>query len=155
MVFGRIRKRWHFLLKPQYKPGNRKGAFEDALSEYLILLIVMSVLTGAAVFAANTLKSLYYGIFFDAGINYWNMLNYSFGLASGAVFFCFFAGTFLVFLASIALRPLVRAKYVQLLEMMFMALSPVLLFAWVPGLWPALLLWSGVIFVGILKQGGK
>ena len=144
-----IKDRWSFLGNPEkgYKKLT-KGTFERALGEYLSLLLIAGLLSGIVTIAYAAIRALYYDVLYRVEIDYWNMLNYAVGNANGILFFYFFAGTFLLFILSMILRSFIsRLKYVKLLELMFLSMSPYLLFGWIPILQPTLFVWSLVLLL--------
>lgn len=129
-----------------------KRKFEDILSDYLILLVVLSITAGLVSFIFYLVKAFYLDIFLTVDVNYMRMLNYSLGRTTSLMFFYMFAGTFLVFIISLMLRLFVHVKYVQLFSIMFYSLTPFLLFAWIPILGYSLFIWTVFLFFVGLKH---
>ncbi|RME30757.1 hypothetical protein D6789_04660, partial [Candidatus Woesearchaeota archaeon] len=64
-----------------------------------------------------------------------------------------FLGTFGLFLVSIPIAPFLRAKYTRVLSVLFLALTPLLLFGWLYMFAPALGIWSVILlFIGTRVQ---
>ena len=87
------------------------------------------------------------------------MFNYSLGITTALIFFYLFAGTFILFIVSLITGAFVRSvKYVDLLKIFFYALSPLLLFGWIPFLPQAHIIWSLFLFVigvKVMKKHAK
>ena len=138
------KERYQFLKNPIMK----QQSFETSLRDYLYLLIVVSIIAGTLYFLISIGRAAYYDIFLDATVQYLRLLNYAAGAMMAILFFYFFAGTFLLFILSMFLLPIYKkAKYTKLLTVIFLALSPVLLFGWIPILLPGLFVWSIVLFI--------
>ncbi len=146
-----IKTRWNLLFDP--KAGYRElldVTFEQSLIEYLLLVLFLGVLSAVFIFFSNIIKAVYIGILYKADIQFMNMLNYTLGQASGTIFFYFFAGTFILFAISLVVDGFFRdIKYIRLLQIFFIALTPFLLFGWIPFLSYTLLIWS----IFLLVQG--
>ncbi|MBW2992582.1 YIP1 family protein [Candidatus Woesearchaeota archaeon] len=152
-----IRKRIELLKNPEkgFKEL-RNLTLERAVSEYLKLLILVGVLAALYVFVSNIAKTFYLDLFQGLEIKYWFMLNYLMGKTVSAIFFYFFAGTFIMFFVSVILNPFFRnIKYPYLLKIVFYSLTPLLLFGWIIFLVPSLFVWSIFLFViGVRSSKG-
>lgn len=127
--------------------------FEEDLTDYLWLLIMVGVLAGIAILALWLGRALFYDLIREVNVHYVRALNYALGGMTATTFFYLFAGTFLLFFLSLLLRPFTgSAKYTQELQGLFYALSPILLFGWVLPAIPGLLLWSVVLYAFGLKR---
>ncbi len=130
-----------------------KKQFEIVLDIYLRLLVKLSILTGIVILLIDIIRYAYYTIFDIANVNFWRMINYSFGTATGMAFFYIFAGTFGFFFLSLILKIFVRKiKYLDLFRLMFYSIMPFLLFGWLPLPIAALLIWCIFLFVKGLKS---
>src|SRR3989338_716713 len=136
--------------KEQFTELNRKS-LEDVAAFYMKLLLASAIFTGIFSFIALLVKASYFDLFLNVDVNYANMLNYAAGRSSSYVFFIIFAGTFLLFAASILIRPFTKIKYAELVKILLYAMAPALLFAWVP-VNPALLfVWALVLLIAGIK----
>ena len=73
-----IKERFRLLVNPErgFKDlGEHK--FESSVSDYLKLLGLLALLVGIYNLSFSVLKSLYFDIFQNLGVNYWFMLNYA------------------------------------------------------------------------------
>jgi len=123
-------------------------SFEEVLTRYLTLLVLMGMLSGITRFVISVAKSAYMDMIYNINIQYLRMINYTVGMSTSLVFFYLFSGTFILFLISVLLFAVVRRiKYTRLLMIIFYSASPLLLFGWIPIFIPALILWSCVLFL--------
>ena len=156
-----FKQKFQLLLDP--KKGleeESKKTFEKALNEYLLHLVLLGVGVGVFIFLFNLAKSVYYDII-GASINYLYMLNFLLGNVTSVVFFYYFSGIFLLFGLSLVLSPFLKnMKLTKVLHLLFVALTPVLLFGFIPVLVPALFVWAVVLFIAgkpyfVKKKHGK
>ena len=127
------------------------STLEYVVSYYMTLLVASSIASGLANFIFSLLKSAYLSIFLNANVNYWTLINYLLGVSVLLVFLYIFTGTFILFLISIALKPFFyKIRYVNLLKILLLSLTPFLLFVWIPFSPYPLIIWSSFLFaVGI------
>lgn len=127
--------------------------FESVLSDYLIMLVSVSILTGIVSFLFYLGKSLYLDIFLTIDVQYVRMINYSLGRSTSLMFFYLFAGTFFVFFLSLILSLFFRKiKLIKLLSLIFYASAPFLIFSWVPVFALPLSIWSIFLFIQGVKS---
>jgi len=154
MALTRTIRQWSVILSDPVAAFSslKKRTFEETLSEYLILLICTSMLAGITYFLMSIGRAAYYQLALHADVQYWRLANYAFGGTTATLFFYFFAGTFLLFIASMLLAPLGKSiKYTRRLAVLFYALTPILMFGWVTALVPALIIWSTVLYITGIK----
>jgi len=148
-----LKKRWNFLFNP--KDGFKeflKLSFEESLYEYLLLILFVGLLSAIFIFILNISKAIYINFIYNVDIHFLNMINYTLGKASGIIFFYFFAGTFLLFILSMIIHRFFKdIRYVRLLQIFFISLTPVLIFGWIPWLSYTLLVWSLFLFIEGIK----
>jgi hypothetical protein len=144
IIIKKIKKRLLTLMNPEQEFKElKRTTLEQSVSEYLKSLLLLCVLTGAYIFVTDLAKVFYFSIFNKLEVNYLFMLNYLMGKITSTMFFYLFAGTFIVFFISIILRIFLRKiKYMDLLQIIFMSLTPVLLFGWITQALAALFIWS-------------
>ncbi|MBR9690663.1 hypothetical protein GOV08_03180 [Candidatus Woesearchaeota archaeon] len=124
-----------------------KNTLEELVKYYLTLLLVSGFLAGFANFVYSISKAVNFNIFLNVDVNYWRLLNYSFGKAMGIILLYLFIGTFIMFFISIILNIFLKMKYAQLLKLMFYSMTPLLLLGWIyPSILP-LIIWSVILFV--------
>jgi hypothetical protein len=128
-----------------------KRSFESIVGDYMWLLVTVAIVTGLLNFLFSIVKAIYLDIFLNIDVQYWRMINYSFGRAFSLLFLYIFAGTFLIFFISILLRPFFhKIKYIDFLGLLLYSLAPLLLFAWIPFNPTPLIIWSIFLFaVGV------
>lgn len=120
--------------------------FEAIVVDYVLLLLASSAAAFVVSLAYSVLRAAYLDLFKVVDIHYWRMLNFATGTAVSLFFFTVFAGTFLVFFLSLLIRPFGRGlKYTRQLSVLLYALSPLLLFSWIPAFHAGLFLWGGVL----------
>ena len=158
MIIKRLLKS-RFLLLSNPKEGYNeyeKSTLEEVVSEYLKLLIFVSIMSGLSSFVIMIGRSAYFHLFLNADVSYINAFNYAFGQASGSLLFCFFMGTFIVFLISVILNPFFKIKYVVILKTLLISLTPLLLFGWILILLPGIVIWAVfLLFTGLNMQRNK
>jgi hypothetical protein len=138
----------HVLANPHESfRGIHAGNFEKILTDYLKLLITAAIMAGIFHILYALGNALYLDVFKNIDISYWRMLNYASGESTGMAFFFLFAGTFILFMVSLIVLSFIKIKYTALLKIMFIALTPPLLFSWLPVTIPGLAVWSVVLFV--------
>ncbi len=153
MLWKIIKDRAGFLCDPKEAfLRYEKQVFETSVQEYLLLLITESFLAGLVNFLWAIIKAAYYDIMYEVDIKYNFLINYAVGNAVGLMFFYLFSGIFLLFAASFILNIFLKMRYVRLLQLMFLSLTPVLLFGWVPFMSFTLLLWSLFLFISGFRQ---
>lgn len=152
MIIATI-KRWiNILVNPQkeFEKLNNKS-FESVIADYMVLLVTAGILAAFASFLYALFRAIYLDIFFDISIQYIRMVNYSIGRSVSLLFLYLFAGTFLLFFASLIIKLFFKKiKYTSLLNILTYSLTPILLFSWfLPNPLP-LAIWSlFLIYVGI------
>lgn len=130
----------------------RRKNFEQSLYEYLQLLILLAVVAGALSLIVQLAKAVYLDVFLTVNIQYLRMMNYALGRATSVIFFYLFAGIFFQFIVSlIALAFTRKQKMVHIMQVQFLASTPLLLFGWLFILAPSLLLWSLFLLVMLLR----
>lgn len=131
-----------------------KKTLEDATQNYLLLLISSSILAGLVSVAVGFASAVYVNIFLHANVQYLRMLNYTLGRGISTTFFFLFAGTFLLFIASMALSIFTRGiKYSDLAKIMMGSAAPALLFAWLQISPIAFVVWACIlIIIGVREQ---
>ena len=147
-----IKKRFSVLMRPEQAFRDiRNATLEQSVAEYVKLLFFLGVLTGVYIFITNFARVVYFNIFNGLDVNYLFMLNYLMGKVTATIFFYLFAGTFILFFISILLKIILRRiKYTDMLQIIFISLTPVLLFGWITEavvalfIWCIVLLWFGV-----------
>jgi len=148
MIKETIKKRIRFLTAPKEGFNQLKNtSLETSVAEYLKLMILLSIAAAAYIFISSMIRSAYLQAFFNLDINYWFMLNYLMGKVTSTMFFYFFAGTFILFFISLPLKLIMpKIRYVNMLQILFHSLTPILLFGWIPELTPSLLVWAIFLF---------
>lgn len=147
-LIGIIKERIKLLANPE--KGFKKlleNKFETSVADYLKLLGMVALLVGFYELILNVLKSAYFDVFRNLGVNYWFMLNYTAGRAISIMFLYLFSGTFMLFFLSIVLKSSSRRiKYTKLLQVIFLSLTPVLIFGWINQLVFPLIIWCIFLF---------
>ncbi len=131
--------------------------FDSVMSDYLVLLIAVSIVAGIVNLIYALLRSVYLTLFQTIEVDYLRLLNYALGNSAGILFFYFFAGTFFLFLLTLILNLFCKGlRMTQMFAVLFYAATPLLLFSWIPvAVWP-LLVWSIFLFViGAKRQRFK
>lgn len=154
MLIKAIKQGFRLLSDPENEFKRIKHrTFEQNLSNYLILLLTVGVMTGIVSFLFYLIKAAYLDIFMTIDIQYIRMINYSLGRATSLMFFYLFAGTFFVFIMALILSPFFKKiKFTRVLELIFYSLTPLLLFSWIPILSLSLLIWSIFLLVTGIKM---
>jgi len=155
MILGKeIKKAFAIIVQPEkeFNLLNRR-TFEEVLSDYIKLLIGIGIAAGIFNFLYTLGKVLYFAIFMQTDVQYFRMINYVSGTAFSIAFFCWFAGTFILFLLSLLIKPFFkRIKHTKLLQVMMYALMPSLLFGWLTYLIPGLIVWGIILFIIGIKS---
>lgn len=130
-----------------------KKSFETVLKNYLYLIIFAGILSGLTIFLLSFGKAIYYSFFMKIDINYINMLNYNYGRFISTVFFYLFAGTFLIAIIGLIIKPFTKGiKFTNVLKIIFYSLTPLILFSWIQILTPGLIVWSlSLLIIGLKK----
>ena len=144
-----IIKSFNILLKPEAEFADlHNRTFESVLNDYVILLAISAIVAGLVAFLYSVGYALYLGIFKQVNIEYWNMANYAAGSSVSLLFFYLFAGTFILFIVSIFLRIFVKKmSYVNLFNVIFYSLTPLLLFSWLRIAVVGLFIWCAFLFI--------
>ena len=127
-----IKKGIKILLNPEieFKLLNKRS-LESVVWDYAAMLVAAALLAGISNLAFSTLKAFYFDLLANVNIEYLRMINYSIGRSTSILFFYIFSGTFLLFFASLLLRPFFRnIKYTSLLKILLYSAAPLLLFGW-------------------------
>ncbi len=125
-----------------------KRSLEGVLGEYLRLLLLAGLAAGLFTLLGGLAKAAYLDLTVTLDVDYAKLLNYLLGQATGAFFFALFAGTFLLFAASLALGPLGgKLRYASTLKIALRSMTPLLFFGWVPVVTPGALLWTLILAI--------
>lgn len=126
---------------------------EEIAAYYMVMLVLVAIAAGLVSFLFSIIKTAYFDLTLNLDVNYLRMINYSLGMSTSVTFFYIFAGTFLVFIASVVLKFLFpRIVYTVLLKILLYSLSPLLVFGWIPYSPFALVVWSGFLFISATKS---
>ena len=133
MLVRAIKRGLTILYNPKKEFENlSKRTFEEVVADYVVLLILVAIVAGIASMVYSVGRAIYLDMSLDISIQYLRMINYSLGRSTSLLFFYLFAGTFLLFFLSMALRVFLRKiKYTSLLKIMLYSLTPMLLFGWI------------------------
>lgn len=148
-------RRWFAHLEQPVEAFKRleKQTFEAVLEDYLKLLLTVAFATAVFSLFISVLKAAYFSLALVVDVQWWRMFNYAMGRATSLFFLYLFLGTFGLFLVSIPIAPFLRAKYTRVLSVLFLALTPLLLFGWLYMFAPALGIWSVILlFIGARIQ---
>lgn len=136
--------------KQEFESLNSR-TFESVVWDYAILLLAAAVASGLASLIYAIARAFYLGLTLNITIQYLRMINYSIGRSTSLIFFYLFAGTFLLFFISMALKPFFRRiRYTSLLKILIYSMTPLLFFSWflpnpLPlGIWSIFLLTIGI-----------
>ena len=133
-----------------------KFPFEETVNYYVWLLVALSITSGVFNLLYSIIKAAYFDLFFEVDINYLRMMNYLIGRSTSIIFFYIFAGTFLLFIISIAIMIfLPRVKYIDLLKILLYSATPLLFFSWIPYSPIPLIAWSLFLFLNGVKSKEK
>lgn len=125
-----------------------KVTLEEAMGYYVLMLIAAAVAAGLFNFVFYIAKATYFRTFLNVDVNYARLVNYSIGISTSLIFFYAFAGTFLLFIISIALKAIFkRIKYIELVKILLYSSTPLLLFSWIPYSQIAMSVWSIFLFI--------
>jgi len=142
-VISNIKRLVLFLKDPaSFFKRKEKQSLDELLGTYLPLLIVESLLAGLFMFLLNFIKTVIYGFFYKAEINYLGALNYSFGFAASAFFLYLFIGTFGIFFIIAIISQFSKRRLVDMIKKTIICMSPVILFGWITILLPGLIIWT-------------
>ena len=128
-----------------------KRTLEGVVGDYIKLLVLVSVAAGLTSFLYSLIKVLYFDVTLNVDIQYFRMINYSFGRSIALTFFYLFSGTFLLFFLSLITRPFLRKiNYTSILKIFIYSLTPMLLFGWIFSNPLPLLVWTAfLILIGV------
>ncbi len=152
MIPIQVKNAIQFLSNPKYHFERiHEQNFEKSTANHIWLVLSMGTFAALFNLIFYILKSAYLNIFVNIDINYWRMINYSFGRSISIFFFYLFAATFLLFGLSVILKPFMpKIKYEMLLSILFYAFIPLLLFGWIPANPLPFLVWSlFLLFIGL------
>ncbi len=154
MIGTQIKKGITILSNPQKAFHELYGrTFEEVFGDYLKLLVGVSIVSAVVNMIFFIGRAVYYDIFRSVDIQYPAMLNYALGRSTSVLFFYLFAGTFVLFLSSILLKPFFKKiKYVHFLCILFYAMTPLLLFGWIPFAPVVFVVWAGFLFFTGITQ---
>ncbi len=152
MVTGPIKKGISILSSPREEFENLNSrTFESVAWDYAVLLLAAAIIAGAFSLVYAIARAFYLGLTLNITIQYLRMINYSIGRSTSIIFFYLFAGTFLLFFLSMALKPFFRRiAYISLLKILLYSMIPLLFFSWflpnpLPlGIWSLFLLATGI-----------
>jgi hypothetical protein len=145
---GLIRSRAAILANPQHAFAKMKEqSLESVVADYLYMLLLLALATMAVDFAYFAGRSAYLDIFSNAGVNYIRMLNYGIGQSWGLAFFYVVAGTVLATTLAFVLSVIMRTRFKDMVRIMAFALSPLLLFSWLPFTVIPLFIWALFLFI--------
>lgn len=134
LVPGSVRRGLAILYSP--KEAFEKLAhesLEEVSVNYLKMLAISGVAAVAFYIIAQFFSSAYLEALYDVDIYYPNMLNYAVVISSSILAFYLFAGTFLAFFAALAIHIFQRKyKLSEMLKLVMYALTPIVLFGWIP-----------------------
>lgn len=129
-----------------------KEPFESVVRHYIHMLLLVGIASGTFHFLYSLLRAIYLDIFFTIDVQYWRMINYATGRASSLLFLYIFAGTFILFFASLILKLFIKKlRLIEFLKVIMFSMSPLLLFGWFFSPLP-FLLWSVFLFVTGIKH---
>ena len=128
-----------------------KKQLEEVVGNYLILLLLLSLVAALFNFVFVLGKVAYFTITSKIDVDYLLMLNYDLAESLAIASSYILSGTFLMFFISIILKVFFRRiKYTDLLKIMLYSAYPLLLFCWMPILAFSLLIWAVFLFfVGV------
>lgn len=130
------------------------------LEQYILLLLASGLLAAVVSLLYSMGQGAYYQIIDQVTVDYLKLLNYSLSIAAGTFFFYLFAGTFLLAVVGLVLRAFVKLRFIELVKILCVAITPVLLLGWLSQrLAIALLLWAIILLImgvkGRQKTGAK
>lgn len=152
MFLKPIKSGIRILLNPEreFKLLNQRS-LEPVVWDYAIVLAASAIMAGIFNLIFSIAKAFYFDLLVDIGIQYMRMINYSLGRSTSIIFFYLFAGTFLLFFLSMALRLFFRnMKYISLLKILLYSATPMLLFGWFLAnpfplaVWSIFLIYTGI-----------
>ncbi|MDD9952980.1 MAG: hypothetical protein OXR66_01440 [Candidatus Woesearchaeota archaeon] len=142
-----VRRWWTVIADPVHAFKQLESrSFEDVLYEYLKLLVLVSIAAGLFLFLLSMGKALYFDLFRAIDIKYWRLVNYASGALTATALLYLFSGTFVLFLISLLVQPFTRLRYTRTLQVLFYALTPLLLFGWFIPIVGGIALWSLALF---------
>lgn len=145
------------LINPERGMRRRlKRSFEQNLNTYLTSLVIVAVMAGLFTFLFRLGRSLVLSLMRDIDVHYWRMINYTTGHAVSMLFLYLFVGTVVLFIITYLTWSFTKdLKYVKVIDVFFFAMTPLLLFGWIPFLAPSLMVWAAfLVFVGLRVQKG-
>jgi len=146
---------FEFLVSPKqaFLDINKK-TLEDVVHDYLFLLLCFGILAGVSSIVINLAKAIYVNFFLHATVQYFRMLNYTIGRGVTTTFFFIFAGTFLLFVATIIILFFIRGiKYTEICKIAMGSMAPAIFFGWLQISPIVFVVWSTVlIIIGINEQ---
>ena len=156
MIKKAIKNAVNILLNPEKEFARiEKRTLETIVGDYFILLLLVGLIAGLANFIVIFINALYLDFFRSASVNYLRLTNYFFGEITAIIFVYLFIGSFMMFFLSIILKAIFRIKYTQLLKIQIYALSPFLLFSWIPLSPFPLTIWSVFLLLAGIKMQKK
>jgi len=157
MIRHDVKERLRLLIRPEttYRQTYAKKTLEEVVNEYLRLLITAGVVAALLSLVISVIRAAYYDVFLNATIKYWNLLNYQVGLSTGILFFYIFTGTFILFIISLIMNAFTRMKYSQLIKTLLIAVTPLILFGWLPVSRIPLIIWSAFLFTMLVREEKK
>ncbi len=130
-----------------------KKPLEDVVSNYLRLLMVLSIVAAFVNFLFRMGRTLYLDITRSLDIDYTSLFNFTLSEFFAYIFGYFLAGTFIMFLISLVLHQFYRKiKYADFMKIFMYSMYPLLLFSWLPILVPSLVLWSGFLLFNCIRR---
>lgn len=125
-----------------------KKQLEEVVADYLILLLLLSLVAALFNLVFVIGKITYFTITSKIDVDYLVVLNYNLAESLAIAFSYIISGTFLMFFISIIIKVFFRRiKYTDLLKIMLYSAYPLLLFCWTPILIVSLLIWAIFLFL--------
>ncbi|MBD3209733.1 hypothetical protein GF367_04960 [Candidatus Woesearchaeota archaeon] len=156
MVLRLLKQAGQALIAPEKMFRNtQQRTIESMVNDYLKLVLTMGIITAILAALWSLGRSAYYDLFLHIDVHYLRLLNYLVGKTFSIAFGYLIAGTFGLFFISIVLNTFLRMKYVQLLKILFIAVTPLLLLIWIPDAIVGTALWSAVLLVIGIKETSK
>ncbi len=152
MITGQVKKGIRILSNPKEEFENLNSrSFESVVWDYAVLLLAAAIIAGAFSLIYALARAFYLDLSLNITIQYIRMINYSIGRSTSLIFLYLFAGTFLLFFLSMALKLFFRRiRYISLLKILIYSMTPLIFFSWflpnpLPlGIWSLFLLAVGV-----------
>jgi hypothetical protein len=152
MIIDLIKKGVNVLKNPEKEfQLLKKRTLESVIFDYLWLLLFLASLTSIVNFFITIVNAVYFDIFLTLDVNYLRLIDYSFTMLLGTIYFCLILGTIFSFFLSIVLKFFItKIKYTELLKIICYAFFPILLFGWIPKVLYGIWVWSlYLLIVGI------